>query len=368
MAVSAPSALSGPAFERLVDLLFAGLAERPVWGRFRAVLAEAAGATDAVVVLKGAGPGAETTVIGADGMDLDAAPLLAGGGLPDGVAQGLGDVGGFARVVALRLPLADGLRGAVLLGVAAPGPGWDEPAARALLAALSPHLARALPLYAAIAAAERARMVAEYVLESSAIGVVLVEGDGTVLAVNATARETMARTALLALRGQRLIAAAPADRAALRAAVEAMARAQGPQLDPGRYLSVALADPAGSARLTLIVRPGPPYSPVSAPLRRTAVVIVRDPGLPATLPPGDLAALFGLTPAEARLAARLADGAGLDEAAVALGVTRNTARSQLQAIFAKTGVNRQGDLVRLLLGSAAANVAGAGEGAPAGRR
>ena len=36
-----------------------------------------------------------------------------------------------------------------------------------------------------------------------------------------------------------------------------------------------------------------------------------------------------------------------------LAVSRNTVRSQLQAVFAKTGTNRQGDLVRLLLSSAA---------------
>lgn len=363
MAAAASFPPSGPAFERLVDLLFAGLAERPVWGTFRAALAEAVGATEAVVVLKGGGPGGDTTVIGGDGRNLAAVPLLSDADIPDGVAQVLTDIAGFARVAALRLALPDGLRGALLLGTAQPEPAphrprWDEPGALALLAALAPHLGRALPLYAAIAAAERGRLVADYVLESSAIGVVLVEGDGTVLAVNATARAIMARTPLLAMRGGRLVARAQADQAALRDAVAAMARAQGPRLDPDRHVSFAMVDSAETARLTLNVRPGPPYWPVSAPLRRTAVVIVRDPGLAAPLPPGDLVALFGLTPAEARLAARIADGAGLDEAAEALGVTRNTARSQLQAIFAKTGVNRQGELVRLLLGSAAANVSG----------
>ena len=38
---------------------------------------------------------------------------------------------------------------------------------------------------------------------------------------------------------------------------------------------------------------------------------------------------------------------------MALGVSKHTIRSQLQAVFLKTGTNRQGELVRTLLNSAA---------------
>jgi DNA-binding CsgD family transcriptional regulator len=58
--------------------------------------------------------------------------------------------------------------------------------------------------------------------------------------------------------------------------------------------------------------------------------------------------LFRLTPAEARLAARLADGSGIDGASAALQVGRETVRTQLRAIFAKTGAHRQAELVALL--------------------
>lgn len=57
---------------------------------------------------------------------------------------------------------------------------------------------------------------------------------------------------------------------------------------------------------------------------------------------------FGLTPAEARLAARLKDGLSLKEAAVDLGISVNTARNQIRSIFDKLGVNRQSDLIRHL--------------------
>jgi DNA-binding CsgD family transcriptional regulator len=58
---------------------------------------------------------------------------------------------------------------------------------------------------------------------------------------------------------------------------------------------------------------------------------------------------FGLTIAESRLAALLIDGRSLQESSVELGVTLHTVRSQLKCIFAKTGVNGQTDLLRILL-------------------
>jgi pimeloyl-ACP methyl ester carboxylesterase/DNA-binding CsgD family transcriptional regulator len=57
---------------------------------------------------------------------------------------------------------------------------------------------------------------------------------------------------------------------------------------------------------------------------------------------------FGLTPAEARLAAHLKDGYSLKEAAAKLNVSVNTARNQIKSVFEKLGVNRQSDLIRHL--------------------
>jgi DNA-binding CsgD family transcriptional regulator len=57
---------------------------------------------------------------------------------------------------------------------------------------------------------------------------------------------------------------------------------------------------------------------------------------------------FGLTPAEARLAELLASGNSLEYAGDALGITRETARSRIKAIFQKTDTHRQGQLVALL--------------------
>jgi DNA-binding CsgD family transcriptional regulator len=61
-----------------------------------------------------------------------------------------------------------------------------------------------------------------------------------------------------------------------------------------------------------------------------------------------LCAAFGLTVAEAKLAAKLASGSGIAGAAASLGVSRETARTQLKAVFAKTNTCRQAELAALV--------------------
>jgi DNA-binding CsgD family transcriptional regulator/PAS domain-containing protein len=67
-----------------------------------------------------------------------------------------------------------------------------------------------------------------------------------------------------------------------------------------------------------------------------------------------LASLYGLTDAEAEIATLLSAGHSIEEAAEVRGVKLSTARSQLKSVFAKTGVNRQSDLLRLLLNNVTA--------------
>jgi DNA-binding CsgD family transcriptional regulator len=61
--------------------------------------------------------------------------------------------------------------------------------------------------------------------------------------------------------------------------------------------------------------------------------------------------MFGLTPAESRLAAALASGLALEAAAQAEGWTLNSAKTYLKSVFGKLGVSRQADLVRVVLTS-----------------
>jgi DNA-binding CsgD family transcriptional regulator len=60
----------------------------------------------------------------------------------------------------------------------------------------------------------------------------------------------------------------------------------------------------------------------------------------------DFAALFELTPGEARVAANLVSGGGLRKAASHLNIALSTARSHLKHIFEKTGTHSQTELVK----------------------
>ncbi|MBE9543045.1 MAG: alpha/beta hydrolase, partial [Proteobacteria bacterium] len=66
-----------------------------------------------------------------------------------------------------------------------------------------------------------------------------------------------------------------------------------------------------------------------------------------------LQTLFNLSPAEARLAALLASGMSLNQAAEQSYISKNTAKVQLKSIFSKTGVSRQAELTKLILTSPA---------------
>jgi len=58
--------------------------------------------------------------------------------------------------------------------------------------------------------------------------------------------------------------------------------------------------------------------------------------------------VYGLSRAEALLAQGIARGESLEEVATRLGIKISTARSQLAAVFAKTGTSRQAKLVVIL--------------------
>ena len=67
-------------------------------------------------------------------------------------------------------------------------------------------------------------------------------------------------------------------------------------------------------------------------------------------PEGDiLRRHYGLSRKQSELTMLLAGGIALGKCADAMGIAERTARRHLEAIFAKTGVRRQADLIRLVL-------------------
>ncbi|MFZ5736101.1 MAG: helix-turn-helix transcriptional regulator, partial [Pseudomonadota bacterium] len=82
-------------------------------------------------------------------------------------------------------------------------------------------------------------------------------------------------------------------------------------------------------------------------------ILVATPVDRARVPTAEvLQGLFDLTPAEARVARGIGEAQSVDSIASALGVSRETVRSQLKEVLSKTGLSRQQELISLLAGKA----------------
>jgi DNA-binding CsgD family transcriptional regulator/PAS domain-containing protein len=107
--------------------------------------------------------------------------------------------------------------------------------------------------------------------------------------------------------------------------------------------------PSGKRPYGLLVVAVSRQYPALSVLRPAVCIMISDPEKQKPLPSSRLQAAFGLTEAEARLAALLAAGEELRSAAEKLGITYGTARTRLAEIFQKTETRRQGELIKLLL-------------------
>jgi DNA-binding CsgD family transcriptional regulator len=85
------------------------------------------------------------------------------------------------------------------------------------------------------------------------------------------------------------------------------------------------------------------------PADPAAVLFVSDPETSLRINERNIAHVYGLTPAEARLLNALLEGKRLSEYAKESGITLNTAKTYLRQLFDKTGSARQADLLRLIL-------------------
>ena len=107
--------------------------------------------------------------------------------------------------------------------------------------------------------------------------------------------------------------------------------------------------PSGKRAYGILVAPVAGRFPALTALRPAVCILITDPEARSSLPYHRLRDAFGLTQAEARLAALLANGEELRHAAATLGITYGTARARLSEIFRKTETRRQSELVRVLL-------------------
>ena len=220
----------------------------------------------------------------------------------------------------------------------------------ALLRELMPHLQRGLKMQQQLAASRAHGQALEAVLHGLSTPALLVAQDGTVLFMNAAA-ERLIRTSdgLIVTAGQ-LKALLPDDRASLCARIAGAAETSAGQARKSGG-DLRISRPYGRGTLDVLV------SPLASReddwlVRKPAVAAVFVTDRYGVVASEDLALArqHGLTTTEAKVALTIARGLPGKQVCRELHISYNTLKTHLRHIYAKTGVKRQSDLVRLLSG------------------
>lgn len=221
------------------------------------------------------------------------------------------------------------------------------------VAAFLPHLGRALEIRRRLAGLAIERLAAIDLIDRSGTATLVLTGDGHVLYANASAGRLLGAGDAIRVIGGRLTAMDRSAAGRLAALIRTSAdTAAGKPGGAGGAISIFRAN---RLPLTALVAPfRPALGGTGLP---AAIVFLRDPERLCPSGPA-LQSLFGLTPSEAAVAAAIAGGKAVDDLAAGLGITLNTMRTHLKSIFAKTGTNRQAQLVSVILASIAALMQG----------
>ena len=311
--------------------LHSGMFEQPMWQTFLRRLRGVCAAEGVAIVLAGSGERHE--VVLREG---------AGIAVPDNAMR-------EARVyTGDELQAADpGLR-AVRVGAAdamvtlavsgSPAPGAEI---ASLLSALVPHLRVALQVLSAIERERGRASASAEAFRRMNFGWIAIDERCRIVELDAQAERLLERMGSLR-RGPygRLVPAQPAIDRLLTGLVKAMAqdrrhRPRAINLSQDPWVDILVAP----MRVDTLAGGG----------RAVAAVYLRGDRSSIADRHEQLVDLFGLTPAEARLAWALAQGLSIAEAADAHGLTTETARYYSKRIYAKTGARGQVDLVRNIL-------------------
>lgn len=223
---------------------------------------------------------------------------------------------------------------------------------KAFMQLLLPHFKRSVAMHAEAYIAETERQLYANTFDQLHIGTVTLDETGALLNTNTVAGAILAQKDGLWLCGNTLRASNPYEQKLAQIIKLALRDTASGTLAAAQALSIKRA--TRDTNLSIVVKNIilPPHGDASQ--RPAVAVFMRDPERQVTPSQDMLRKLFNFTRAEAMLARLLANGLDLDEASLQLHISKNTVRSRLQAIFSKTGVNRQSALTRILLDTIAA--------------
>ena len=214
-----------------------------------------------------------------------------------------------------------------------------------LLRFLAPHLQRAFRLHIKFTELKTRAEGLQHAIDMLPSGVFFLGADAGIVHMNRTAAKILAKNdGLIAARG-RLAAERAAESSELEnliAQARDTSRGTGLRSAGGVAISRRLRGP-----LHVLVTPVRNIS-LDTPYPVLAIAFVTDPSQRVRPASDVLRTLFGLTPAECRVALLLAEGHAPPDIAVLIGISTNTLKTQLASIYRKTGTSRQAQLVRTL--------------------
>jgi DNA-binding CsgD family transcriptional regulator len=221
-------------------------------------------------------------------------------------------------------------------------------AQRSILSAVTPHLMQAVRIQARLESIQAGRHAVSGALERIPLAVIFLDRRCRVVEMNSSARKLVEAGDGLRLERGVLVAFCTRAEVQLQQMIFGAAA-----VDSGRFLqhggALSLPRPEGRHPLSAMVAPTGVTGIFPASRLARVVVLIEEPDRRTNAPFAAFTKAYGLSPAEAGLAARLVGGMSLRQAAEAIGIRDNTARSHLKRVFVKTGAQRQSDLVRRVL-------------------
>ena len=216
------------------------------------------------------------------------------------------------------------------------------------LGLLVPHLRRALSIQDQLAGVDQ-RLQASYgLLESLPTGIIIARQSGLVEYTNAAARQILEQRDGIEIDVEGKVWLPKQNGTAL---LHSVLRRVG---ETGIRDAISLGRPSGLSAFhcllsRLLTKDGDSLPNLFSEPR--IALFLSDPDLALETSEELFQRLFGLTWAEARLLDRLMAGRSLTDAAIQLGIKVSTVRTQLKAIFKKTGTSSQQELARTVMSS-----------------
>lgn len=257
---------------------------------------------------------------------------------------------GIRHAVGSNILKSDGR--AVKLGVLrSPKFGSMGERERRLLYTLMPSLQSVLRMRSRLEALESRNRMNWAAIESLSVGVVFLDRSGKVCCMNAAADEACEAADGISIDDQgRLSAYEGRDREWLRTTIDKL-RCSNSGTTPTTTVG-SVHRRSGKQPFSVRIEPIGGTSAGTAAMAEI-VVFVCDPDRSPRDLESMLSSIWGLTPAEARIAGCLVRGLSLKEASAHLGITEGTARFFSKQVFAKTSTHGQTEFVRIAAKSVA---------------